>query len=576
MNTPIFLMFKDNFAWTKKCIEHIEKHTKNYDLILINNGSNDKTVSLVKSLMCYSEDRFYNFEQPIGVYSAYNTAISSYISTQKRFVVIHNDVLVTENWLEKMNKCFDKTEKDFGAEADISTVFPRTNYSVDDYPSLYDLSAKNEFIKNKECNKVFFTDRIIEEVISKTYKKGLEDYSDVIEKENRSSFKISQHTYFFCTLFNYGFFRKIGMFDEDFLNPQGGNKIFSYKSNLESGVNIHCLDTFVHHNGNTTSDGFGKNFVLDFEESESLLAQKEKTIEIEQYNKVKINTKNCKFKLAVIRDKGIGDIIMSMFILSGIKEYNQSIDISYFTASEYVNFVRGFTCVDKAIPIQDGLNIASEYDSIIDLVNAFEIFYRDDDRKKHRIDILKDIFYKKLFNIRFDVKHPDYIDQSRPEFMGGIKGEYVVVSPEASCKIRSMSHNLFYKIVEKEAAKHKVVILGKGNEHVSIENIMSGDILDLRGKTVLEDLPQIIKNSKYVYAPDSGVFHIASILGVECRSFFGSIPSDFRCKYYKNKNVIYQKSLNCSPCFDVGCGKIECMAYSDDEIEKIIIGERFS
>ena len=92
------------------------------------------------------------------------------------------------------------------------------------------------------------------------------------------------------------------------------SKFLHYKLLKEFNIYpLMLLDSFVHHNGNTTTDEFGRNFKKDFDRSENLLKQK-----IEQYNnedleRVKVATKIAseEFSILAIRDRGIGDIIMS-------------------------------------------------------------------------------------------------------------------------------------------------------------------------------------------------------------------------------------------------------------------------
>ena len=130
---------------------------------------------------------------------------------------------------------------------------------------------------------------------------------------------------------------------------------------------------------------------------------------------------------------------------------------------------------------------------------------------------------------------------------------------------------LLRNIIKIESTNKQIIILGK--EKIDIESEYMYNVINLSGKTKLEEIPEIISLCDYVYTTDSGVLHIAGILEIPTRSFFGSIDSKLRTGLYKEneKNKIYcKKELPCVPCNDVGCSEIYCMKYTEEEVEKII------
>ena len=610
MKIPIFLMFYDNFIWTKTCINRIIKFTNKdkYNLILINNGSNSKTVESVKMLDSFVPENFINFENPISIYSAYNIAIKKKSQDSDFFVIIHNDTFVTENWLEGLENGFNYSFKSDIDSNDILSVFPRTNYCNEGFPTIYDNDVKMQFLNNKIGNKEYLNDISLQSVLDKTYNSTLEEYAEKINLDNSGQYKITQEICSFCTMFRTKLFFDIGMFDEEFIDYYG-EKYLSYIANKNMLFSINCLDVYVHHNGNTTGDGIGKDFRRNYDNGNALFLEKIRKEEDLQREKILLNTKmmsgNC--SILVARDEGIGDIIMSMFVLSGLKNINRDINITYATSVEFMDFIKIFSCVDNVIPIPDHLlkiqhkndielidnHYKDKFDIVINLCKLFEYNKRNDDTKKHRIQIMKDFTFSKIGNFKFEVKHPElkniiYNDKFKDIFYKN----YIVIAPDASCNIRSMSDDLMKKIIEIESKDKFVVILGK-EKRMDVSELnrkRSGDylykggipslyefpIIDLSSETSIVDVFSIISKSQYVYAVDSGVFHIASVLGVPCRSFWGSIPPKLRCGYYNNENKIYKKEMPCSPCFDIGCDKISCMEYYDEEIEKIVKGQEIA
>ena len=201
-------------------------------------------------------------------------------------------------------------------------LYSRTNYTTEGTATQYDEDIKDEFLQNKTMNKKIATKFNIENVLNKTYVPDIENYNDRVFEQYDGKYTIAEELCLFCTLFKTEFFLQNGMFDEDFATVGGESKMFHYKSYKKLRYPIHCLDTFVYHNGNTTSDGFGNDFVENKKRSDMMFESKKKEdIEDTQSSIIK-NTKflTGNIKILAIRDDGIGDIIMSLLVLNGLKK----------------------------------------------------------------------------------------------------------------------------------------------------------------------------------------------------------------------------------------------------------------
>jgi ADP-heptose:LPS heptosyltransferase len=407
---------------------------------------------------------------------------------------------------------------------------------------------------------------------------------------------LSEEICHFCTLFDSNIFYENGKFDEDFVSFGGEVKLFNFKCSLKDISSIMALDIFVHHNGNTTSDSMSRDFMEDFKERDSLY-EKRKTKISKQIRKMKsINTKMSSGELRVlfVRDNGIGDIIMLLFAAAWIKKQGKDNEIVFAIKSDFMEFISRFDCVDRVIPLSEE-DISSfklheykineiydkKFDIIFNFIDYFEI--KNKNEKTHRIEqaisFIRDSYlecFKSIYPVipKYEISLKDYdnvykkIDKNIESLVG--------IAPMGTCGIRSMDEEVLKKIIKQESQFKKVVILGKDEIDIESEYINSENVINLTGKTNLEEIPPIVKMCEYVYTPDSGVFHIAGILEVPCRAFFGSIPSDVRDGFYKSsdKNLIYNKNLSCSPCWDVGCSSIECMKYTDEEIDLIVSGKK--
>jgi GT2 family glycosyltransferase len=105
----------NKLEYTKQCVESILKYVPkdlHYELILINHGSTDGTKEYFESISPTKQlDIFING----GGLAAY-----TYICEGKYFMLVSNDVIVTENAIANMIKCMESDEK-------IAWVVPATS-----------------------------------------------------------------------------------------------------------------------------------------------------------------------------------------------------------------------------------------------------------------------------------------------------------------------------------------------------------------------------------------------------------------------------------------------------------------
>ena len=599
MKIPIILVFENQREWTKVCIRFIRKNTPRdlYQLIVIDNGSvSHISKEIQKKTEEEPDDVFMSFDVPVTMGYVYNFAIEKYIGDSKYFVTLHNDTLVTEGWLEEMLRCARNLEE--RGEV-FSGVSPRTNYAYIGSPVMHDEEVRDVFIKYKTNNKINCSEEEILNVISETYSEygGLEKFSKTIMDNNLEKFSISGELNGFCTLLPTEIVKEIGSFEDCFVQAGPEFKIYDHLTKKKAYFPSLSLGTYVHHNGNTTNDGFGRNFRENFEDCDFTVREKIKEIEEKEKDKIKFNIKFLKEKtnLILIRDKGFGDIIMSLFAVQGLKDKIPNMDVVCAIDPEFLGLIRGFVCVDSVIPfdskgmsytksnIRDiDLDYIEKFDIVLNLIKRFEMFNRES--REHRIiqsfNYLKEVLKEKGICVDFKPTVPKYELTSRQiEYKNNLPASdlpRIGILPQGSCAIRSLKRDVFQKIIEIESKNKQVIILGQENIHINLENIDEKNILNLSGeKAKVDDLVPIIGSCEYIYTTDSGGFHIAGILGVPCRAFFGTFDPSERDGYYSSSDqntIYYKKELDCVPCNDVGCSLIPCMDYADEDIEKIVSG----
>ncbi|MBA4407000.1 hypothetical protein C0389_06980, partial [bacterium] len=104
----IVLIAYNQFDYTKKCIESIIKHTKvSYEIILIDNNSSDDTVKNITKK--FPEIRLIRNSENLGFPAAANQGITA--SLGDYVLLLNNDTVVTENWLEKMTELSDNNNR---------------------------------------------------------------------------------------------------------------------------------------------------------------------------------------------------------------------------------------------------------------------------------------------------------------------------------------------------------------------------------------------------------------------------------------------------------------------------------
>lgn len=216
--TSIIIPCFNALEYTKQCIESVLLQTNiNYELILINNGSEDGTKEYFKSLTRSLKPNkklqkvtIVQSKQNLGVAKALNLGISKSIG---RYVCyLNNDVIVTKDWLKKIVKAA-KSDKQIGA---VGTMF-------------------NAF-ENKDIVKLAEKDKKIIDVLAET-----------ISVKNIGKIKKAKLIHGLCMFIKKSVFKKVGLFNE-FFYPCFGEDIEFCERLKENGYKlVDAADVFIFH-----------------------------------------------------------------------------------------------------------------------------------------------------------------------------------------------------------------------------------------------------------------------------------------------------------------------------------------
>ncbi|OAA93666.1 glycosyltransferase [Clostridium coskatii] len=215
----IFILAYNNLEkYTKKCVECVLKYTKDvdYELILVDNGSNDGTFEYFKDVK-HPRKRVVRITKNVA--AGYGAKCGYEESNGKYIINMPNDVYVTKNWLSNMLKCAMSDDK-------IGMVNPVCDYVTNQqsinlgYKDFDDMQVKAEKYNVSDSRK--WEERVRLITLGTLFKKECLDVIGFID---------------------YGFFHDFADDDITFRVRRAG-----YKAVL-------CKDAFVCHAGKITDKG---------------------------------------------------------------------------------------------------------------------------------------------------------------------------------------------------------------------------------------------------------------------------------------------------------------------------------
>lgn len=154
-----------------------------------------------------------------------------------------------------------------------------------------------------------------------------------------------------------------------------------------------------------------------------------------------------------------------------------------------------------------------------------------------------------------EMVHEQYVFEEKTELHPNIEN-YIIINPNASdLRIeRRWPKNNFVDLIKQVLIQEntpRIVLIGAKNEVEYVQQIskhFADDkrVIDLSGKTTLNELIELIRYSNYVITNDTGPMHLSSALKKKTIALFGPCSPQ---QYAVGKHIIpIYKNLYCSPC----------------------------
>jgi lipopolysaccharide heptosyltransferase I len=301
--------------------------------------------------------------------------------------------------------------------------------------------------------------------------------------------------------------------------------------------------------------------------------------------------------ILIIKPSAIGDIVMSLPVLSALRRGFPNAKITWLVRSEYAPLLRNHPDLNeiilfdrtllakwwrspqafKALRVLFGQLRGERFDVVIDLQGLFRtglfgwisgakhrfgmkgaregasLFYNHkvahDFRCAHVVD-----FYLKMAEsltgqpsfAEFLVPHDDYAEDAVRRLLCDNRvadNNYIVMIPGASNLKKCWPAKNFAALAERIRSQSDAAIIMAGSKSdrtftAAVQAATSIPLIDLAGRTTLPELIALLRDSRLVISNDTGPGHIAGALGVPLVILFGPTNPRRLCPHRRPQTVV--------------------------------------
>ena len=220
-----------------------------------------------------------------------------------------------------------------------------------------------------------------------------------------------------------------------------------------------------------------------------------------------------------------------------MEAYNLVITPHRYLRSTFLTFLTGATIrvVYHSAAASFLYNERVHYDKSKHEVEKLLSFVPKDEGKRYEIEI---------FPTELEVEKVDKLLEKRRE-------KVVVVAPGSKWFTKKWPLEYFNRVIkELEKREDTTVVVVGGKEEMFFNMPLANTTIDLRGKTTLLELAEVIRRADIVLTNDSSPIHIASAFpNVRILALFGPTVEKFGFfPWSKNSEVFQVEGLECRPC----------------------------
>ncbi|MDR0970841.1 MAG: glycosyltransferase family 9 protein [Bacteroidales bacterium] len=321
-------------------------------------------------------------------------------------------------------------------------------------------------------------------------------------------------------------------------------------------------------------------------------------------------------KLLIIRFSSIGDIVLTTPIVRCLKKQRPDIELHYLTKESNAQILENNPYLDRIIHLKGSLNETiralkkEKYDIVIDLhknlrsliirYSLLKPFYSYPTLRfkkwlmvKFKINLLpKEHIVDRYFlsvkpigiendNLGLDyfISDEDLVALKTLPF--NFESGYIVFVVGGKHKTKQIPTNILIELCNR--INYPVILLGDNSDkekaNIIMDNSKESSIINACGIYNLNQSAALIKYSKGVITPDSGLMHIASAMDKNIISLWGNTTPAFGMSPYMSKlskskvYIIENLTLKCRPCHRLGynkCPKKHFLCMNSINVDEIL------
>ena len=282
-----------------------------------------------------------------------------------------------------------------------------------------------------------------------------------------------------------------------------------------------------------------------------------------KHNIIDIGTVTGVVDVLVIR-RALGDILMLLPVIKMWRkqrlELNKKMGITIATDIELIPFIKRIEFISDVVPYNTIKQ--TNYKEVYQLEGTVDFINKED--RKHRsllfADSLYDIWskYNKTTDYEYNpnkIKVENYFKLTKTEIEDAKQTlrlynwqdsrPLIAVSPTSKSKFRRWGSEL--SLIE-ACPQYDFVVLN--DKHIDIAKSVP-NMINLTGETNIIQMVSILNLCNAAVFPDSGLMHVAGVLGIPTIAIFGKvIPSENRVAYYPNVYPVESSCPLTDYCYD--------------------------